>query len=208
MTANNKKYVMIMDLDLCVGCRGCEVACRQEHDLKPRIGERLNLKTKRIPYWTKVETVGPFGTFPEVDMFYFPRMCNHCDDAPCVQECPVNAMIKRDDGVVYIDENKCISCLKCTDVCPFNAIFYDKDEDSVSKCNLCIHLIDNGLEPACVSTCMTKARIFGDVNDSESLPGSILKEKEGSIMQIPMPWDSRAVPNVIYVRSKKRKIKE
>ncbi len=204
MTKNNKKYVMVMDLDFCVGCRGCEVACRQEHDLKPRIGEVVNLKTERIPYWTKVATVGPIGIFPDVDMFYFPKMCNHCTDAPCVTACPTNSMSKRDDGIVFIDDRRCVSCLKCLDSCPFQAIFYDKDEDSVSKCNLCLHLIDNDLEPACVSSCMTRCRIFGDLNDPQSPPSLILKDKKDSLMPLSIPRDSTAKPNVFYVRKKER----
>ncbi len=99
---------MVMDLDLCVGCRGCEVACRQEHNLKPRIGEEINIKIKRIPYWTKVSTVGPKGKFPDLDMFYFPKMCNHCTDAPCVSNCPAGAMCADADGAVHIDQTLCI----------------------------------------------------------------------------------------------------
>lgn len=195
---------MVMDLDLCVGCRGCEVACRQEHNLKPHTGETLNLKTARIPYWTRVETVGPAGNFPNVDMFYFPRICNHCDDAPCVAACPTGAMTKREDGIVYIDKKRCIACLKCHDACPFQAIFYDKEDDSVSKCNFCIHLVDNGLEPACVSSCITRCRVFGDLNDPDSEPSRILKAKKDGILPLPIPWGSPARPNVFYVRSNKK----
>ena len=176
------------------------MACRQEHNLKPKIGEEINLKFKRIPYWTKVETVGPVGIFPDVDMFYFPRMCNHCTDAPCVSNCPAGAMTKREDGVVFIDKPRCITCLKCIDACPFQAIFYDKDDDEVSKCNFCKHMIDHDLEPACVSTCMTSCRVFGDLGDPKSEVSRLLKEKKEHVLQFPIPWSSPAKPNVIYVR--------
>ncbi len=195
---------MVMDLDLCVGCRGCEVACRQEHNLKPRIGEEINIRIKRIPYWTRVSTVGPSGVFPDLDMFYFPRMCNHCTDAPCVSACPTGAMTATPDGAVYIDHSRCIACLKCLDACPFNSIYYDKDDDTVSKCNLCIHLVENGMEPACVSTCMTRCRVFGDLNDPQSNVNRLLKEKKDYIMPLPVSWDSTAKPNVFYVRKKRK----
>jgi Fe-S-cluster-containing dehydrogenase component len=204
MGARDKRYVIVIDLDLCVGCRGCEVACRQEHDLKPRINERVDLKTQRIPHWTEVKTVGPVGIFPDVDLFYFPRMCNHCTDAPCVAECPTGAMTQREDGVVYTNEKKCIACLKCLEACPFQAIFYDKEEESVSKCNLCLHLIDNGLDPACVATCMTRCRIFGDGNDPESPPSQVLKKKREFLMPLPVPWGTTAKPNVFYIRKKSK----
>ena len=201
----NKRYAMVMDLDLCVGCRGCETACRQEHNLKPRIGEEINIKIKRIPYWTKVSTVGPEGKFPDIDMFYFPRMCNHCTDAPCVSNCPTGAMTVRKDGAVFIDHSRCITCLKCVDACPFQSIYYDKDDDAVGKCNLCFHLIEHDLEPACVSTCMTRCRVFGDLNDPDSNVNRLLKEKKDYIMPLPLPWDSNAKPNVFYVRRKRNK---
>lgn len=192
-----------MDLDLCVGCRGCEVACRQEHDLKPRIGEEINIKFQRIPYWTRVATVGPTGQFPDLEMFYFPKMCNHCTDAPCVSVCPTGAMKKRDDGIVYIEKAKCITCLKCADACPFGAVYYDKDDDEIGKCNLCFHLIDNDMEPACVSTCMTRCRVFGDLNDPKSEASRLLEKKKDCIMPLPKPWDTAAKPNIFYVRERK-----
>ncbi len=203
MTSKNKRYGILMDLDLCVGCRGCEVACRQEDNLKPRIGEAINLKTQRIPYWTKVMTVGPFGTFPDVDMFFLPTLCNHCNHAPCVTACPTEAMTKRKDGIVFIREKQCISCLKCLDACPFQAIFYDKEEDSVSKCDLCLHLIDHGLEPACVASCMTRCRVFGDLDDPSSAPNQLLTQKKEALMALPKPWHSPAQPSVYYVRNVK-----
>jgi len=203
MTAKNKRYGMVMDLDLCVGCRGCEVACRQENDLKPRIGEPLNLKTQRIPHLTKVETIGPYGTFPDVDMFFFPKLCNHCEQAPCVTACPTGAMTQREDGIVTIARKRCISCLNCLDACPFQAIFYDKEDDTLSKCHLCAHRIDHELEPACVSTCMTRCRVFGDLNDPDSAPSRLLREKEDAIMPLPVPWGSPAQPRVFYIRSRR-----
>ncbi|MEW6441625.1 MAG: 4Fe-4S dicluster domain-containing protein [bacterium] len=200
MSSDSKRYGMVIDLDLCVGCRGCEVACRQEHDLKPRLGEELDLRTGRVPYWTKVETVGPCGVFPDLDMFYFPRMCNHCAAAPCVEACPTGAMAVREDGIVSLETGRCITCLKCMDACPFRAIFYDRQEDSVSKCTFCAHRIDHGLEPACVSTCMSGCRIFGDLNDPESEASRMLSEREVEVLPLPVSWESEARPNVFYLR--------
>ncbi len=190
---------MVIDLDLCVGCRGCEVACRQEHDLAPRIAEAVDVRTVPIPYWTRVDTVGPLGVFPDLTMCYVPRMCNHCEDAPCVAACPTGAMVKREDGPVVLDQDRCIACLNCLHACPFQAIFYDKEEDRVSKCTMCVHLIDCGLEPACVSTCVTRCRVFGDLHDPRSEPRRLLEAKKEGLLPIPAPWGSPARPSVFYV---------
>jgi len=201
--STGKRYAMVMDLDLCVGCRGCEVACRQEHDLKPRLGETIDIRTRPIPNYTQVITVGPQGQFPDLDMWYVPRLCNHCTDAPCVAMCPTGAMTVREDGIVCINHEKCISCLHCLHACPFQAIHYDKDDDVVGKCDFCEHLVDYGEEPACVAVCMTRCRIFGDLNDPQSEVSRLLVAHGPSLMPLPLPWGSSARPNVFYLRKKK-----
>jgi len=138
------------------------------------------------------------GDYPNAKRLFFPKMCNHCDNPPCVESCPVKgATYKRKDGPVVVDRKKCIGCGRCVDSCPYGARFmhpniavtnnpakYAKsvfevkgkkaaDLRVVDKCDYCLHRLDAGIEePACVRNCVGKARFFGDLND----PGSKISQ--------------------------------
>jgi tetrathionate reductase subunit B len=95
-------------------------------------------------------------------------MCNHCDNPPCVVVCPVKATFKRDDGPVLIDPNVCIGCGICIQACPYDARYFNTVQETADKCTFCVHRLDRGLLPACVTSCVGRARVFGDLNDPES----------------------------------------
>ena len=99
-------------------------------------------------------------------MYFLPRLCNHCDDPPCVAKCPVNATSKREDGVVLVDGERCVGCAYCVQACPYDARFINRDTGKADKCTFCAHRLEAGLLPACVETCVGGGRIFGDLNDS------------------------------------------
>lgn len=147
---------IVIDLDRCIGCYGCIVACKQENNIQ--LGA----------YWNKVLTVGPAGKFPDVEMYFLPVLCQHCRDPQCVKVCPTGASFKREDGIVLIDKSKCIGCQYCAMACPYGVRYFNKEEKVVEKCTLCTHLIEKGEEPACVKICSAKARIFGDLDDPNS----------------------------------------
>ncbi|MFQ5703729.1 MAG: 4Fe-4S dicluster domain-containing protein [Gemmatimonadales bacterium] len=115
------------------------------------------------------------GTFPQTHRAFQVTRCNQCDDAPCVTACPTAAMYKRPDGIVDFDKTICIGCKACIAACPYDAIFINPDDNSAEKCNFCAHRLDIGLEPACVVVCPTQAILVGDMNDSRSKVGEIIR---------------------------------
>jgi molybdopterin-containing oxidoreductase family iron-sulfur binding subunit len=183
------RWGMVIDLARCVGCNACTVACKIENGTPPD------------HYWARVYTEET-GTFPDVKTTYVPALCNHCADAPCVTVCPTGASHQRDDGIVLVDQDKCIGCRACMMACPYSNRFYLRKgelqtgyhaertdfedekwkwftEGTVTKCTFCAHRVDGGLEPACVVTCPTDARIFGDLEDPESRPSVLIRERHG-----------------------------
>ena len=115
----------------------------------------------------------PVGTFPELRMIFMPLVCNHCEDPPCADACPVDAIEKREDGIVILDPEACDGCGTCVDACPYAMISFDEDKDVAEKCNLCSHRIDKGLEPFCVVCCEGQAIHFGNINDTEGIAGRL-----------------------------------
>jgi Fe-S-cluster-containing dehydrogenase component len=155
---------LVIDLDRCIGCFGCEVSCKQEN------GVALDLN------WNKVLSVGPTGTFPDVEQYFLPTVCQECAHPPCVDVCPTGASYKRADGTVLIDKEKCIGCRYCMMACPYGVRNFNKAEKVVEKCTLCVQLTDTGGQPACVKACTGKARFYGDLDDPRSDVSKVLAE--------------------------------
>ena len=131
------KYEVVIDQHLCWGCRTCEVACKQEN----RAADGVKLISVQEP--------GAGLNDGRPDSVFHVNLCRHCDDPPCVQACPEEAIRKRDDGLVIMDYDLCSGCRACIDECPYEAIAFDKEKSIAQKCNLCHHRVDNGLIPAC-----------------------------------------------------------
>ena len=130
-------------------------------------------------YYNKVLTVGPSGTYPDLEMYYLPVSCQHCDNPECVSVCPTGASYKREDGIVLVDHSKCIGCQYCVMACPYGVRTYDESRDKgvIEKCTLCAHLVDAGEKPACVKHCPGQARLFGDADDPESDVSKMIARK-------------------------------
>ena len=152
---SEKKLGMLIDLSLCVGCNACAVACKQEN----------GVPLTKFNTWVESWDVDDAGTIRRANV---PKQCNHCVDAPCVTVCPTGASYRTEDGVVLVDAEKCIGCKYCMAACPFQARWVNDETGEVDKCTFCYHRSSHGLLPACVSTCITRARYFGDLNDPQS----------------------------------------
>ena len=147
---------IVTDLNRCVGCLACMVACKAVNNVP--IGS----------YWNKVLRIGPSlkagaTSAHDVEMYYLPVQCQHCADPECVKVCPTGASHKLEDGTVQIDKSKCIGCQFCAMACPYNVRYLNEEERVVEKCTLCEQRTAQGELPQCVSGCVGLARWFGDV---------------------------------------------
>ena len=148
-------YGFAIDLPKCIGCHACTIACKAEHEIPVGVNR----------CWVK--TVEK-GTFPGTRRFFFPVLCNQCDEAPCARICPTNALFKRRDGIVDLNSDSCIGCRACMAACPYDQLFIDPNTHTAEKCNFCANRVENKLLPACVIVCPTECRIFGDLDDPAS----------------------------------------
>jgi tetrathionate reductase subunit B len=172
-------YGMGIQVDKCIGCGKCVEACKAENGV---LDEPYFFRTwvERYTLHGNNETTvdspnGGMRGFPPspqegdiLQTFFVPKLCNHCDNPPCVQVCPVGATFKSEDGVVLVDKEYCIGCRYCIQACPYGARYLDPRTKTADKCTFCYHRITQGLLPACVEVCPTQARIFGDVRKEAS----------------------------------------
>ena len=147
---------IVVNLDRCTGCFGCEVACKMENGVA--LGER----------WSKVFTVGPVGEYPDMTRYALPTMCQQCENAPCVSVCPTGASYRDGNNVVLVDKEKCIGCKYCMMACPYGVRSWSPSESVVEKCTLCGQLTSVGEQPKCVAACCASARFYGDLDDPNS----------------------------------------
>ncbi|MCL4555174.1 MAG: 4Fe-4S dicluster domain-containing protein [Actinobacteria bacterium] len=197
------KWGMTIDLKRCIGCQSCTMACKTHN------GTPAGIFFRRV-----VEK--EFGTYPNVRRTYTPVNCMHCDDAPCVANCPAGVFSKRDDGIVEYDAGKCYGARVCRMVCPYNAVsfiekiepydgeafippekyWYEKYEAGTAvKCTFCADRLADGLKPACVKTCPTEAMAFGDLEDPESDVSRLIRKRGGQ----PLHPELGTKPNVYYL---------
>ncbi len=213
-----KRLGLVIDTNRCTGCWTCAVACKVENN----VGEGL--------FWNRILTIGgasidtPSGTFPDLRMAYQPTNCFHCDNPPCVKACPVGATFKRDDGIVIIDYDRCIGCRYCMIACPYNNRVFNwrtpvqhpspdvapvgnvpaRPRGVVEKCTLCVHRVDQGLDPRCVVACPAGARYFGDLNDPTSTVATLVRTKA----TYRVFEDKGTSPSVYYVTRSNASIEE
>ncbi|AKH97027.1 4Fe-4S ferredoxin iron-sulfur-binding domain-containing protein [Halanaeroarchaeum sulfurireducens] len=204
---------MVIDLQKCVGCDSCTVACKAENRTQSGVTYNVVLEEER-------------GEFPDVTRTNIPRPCMQCENPSCVQVCPVSATYKMENGIVNIDYDRCIGCRYCMVACPYGARYLDfgesyedevieadevdspefgvtREDDgpgaspqaNATKCSFCYHRLGRGEEPACVETCIGDARYFGDLDaDSE------VSKMADSTRAFQLKEHTGNDPNVYYLR--------
>jgi sulfite dehydrogenase (quinone) subunit SoeB len=184
---STKKLGLVIDLDTCVGCQACVTACKGWNDS----GSGLSDETPYGPEASGVflNRVHSYAVQPDdgpAEIVNLPRSCLHCEDAPCVTVCPTGASLKRaEDGIVLVNADTCIGCGLCAWACPYGARELDPSQGVMKKCTLCVDRIDNlslpeqDRIPACVRTCPTGARHFGDLGDPNSAVSRLVADRGG-----------------------------
>lgn len=169
-TKAKKRYAMALDLRLCTGCHACSIACKSEFEVP--LGS--------YKAWVEVKEE---GKYPNVKRTFTPRLCNHCENPPCVKVCPTGASTKRSDGIVVVVANKCIGCKACVSACPYNARFSNPIAKTADKCDFCLHRVENGVVPSCINTCPAGTRVFGDLDDPESEVSKLIARNHTHVLK-------------------------
>ena len=160
---------MVIDLDRCIGCFACEVACKQENNVALGV------------HYNKVLSIGPMGKFPEIKQYFLPSICQGCKDAPCVKVCPTGACHHDPaTGIVTMNTDRCVGCKYCIAACPYNARYINEETKVADNCDFCLHSkkLDQGELPGCVARCRFHALAFGDLNDPKSYVSLLLKARD------------------------------
>ncbi len=153
-----RQLSIMVDLDRCIGCKTCVVACRNHNGLV----DHENAMPGEMAHYIRVES-DLTGTYPQLTEEFRVVMCQHCKEAPCIKACESGAIGKDPQtGIVLIDKEKCTGAGKCIEKCPYNVIQFNDNERIAHKCNLCYDRVVHGLEPVCVETCLTDALSFGE----------------------------------------------
>lgn len=197
---------MGIDIAKCIGCGRCAAACKLENDV-PEEPFFFRTWVERYRIYEDEETVidSPNGSIDGFHMedegdkkltrtFFVPKICNHCDNPPCVQVCPVGATFKTPDGVTLVDTEYCIGCRYCIQACPYGARFLNPRTRAAEKCTFCYHRITRELLPACVEVCPTQARIFGEVKKKPSPLVRFMRMNKINVLKPSLNTE----PNVYY----------
>ncbi len=179
-----KQWAFGFDAARCIGCSACQIACRDDNDLQ-------------FVTWRRVIEVSG-GEWHEEDgaytqdvfAYYLSYACNHCENPPCLPVCDEKAISKRDDGIVLIDQEKCTACELCMKACPYNAISL---HIKASKCDFCYDRLDEGLPPACVAACPSRALYYGDLSELQAKYGDLR-------MAGPLPDPGEVGPSLVIKR--------
>ncbi len=157
-------YAMIIDLNRCIGCQACTVACQVG------IGDPPDGFNTTVRYLEA-------GTYPRVRQHFIPLQCNQCQNPPCMAACKAGAIKQLDNGIIITDWSVCDGSGACVDACPFGMRYMVLNEKKSAKCDFCLQRIERGKEPLCVATCPSRARLFGDLTRPEGEFAQYLKKK-------------------------------
>lgn len=182
--ANQKAFYF--NASICIGCKACQTACVDKNDLP------IGVLWRRVFEYGGGTWIQQNGvqTPNNVFLYYVSTSCQHCQNPLCLEVCPAAAITKRSDGIVTIDANKCLGCRYCEWACPYGAPQFNEEAGVMTKCNFCVDLLDQGLNPACVDACVMRCLDFGDIEE--------LRQKYGDFGSIePLPSDDITSPSLV-----------
>jgi anaerobic dimethyl sulfoxide reductase subunit B (iron-sulfur subunit) len=189
-----KQLAFYFDASTCIGCKACQTACVDKNDLP--LG---NLYRRVFEYgggnWILNNDIPDLYHADSVYTYAVSTACMHCQDPICLHVCPAEAIIKRNDGVVLIDQNKCIGCRYCEWACPYGAPQFNESAGVMTKCTFCEDLLAQGKNPACVEACVMRALDFGELSE--------LRMKYGDVDAIePLPLAKYTQPSIVITPNK------
>jgi anaerobic dimethyl sulfoxide reductase subunit B (iron-sulfur subunit) len=187
------QYGFYHNNDTCIGCKVCIVACKDKNDLP--LGE----KYRRVyDYAGGTWEIDGGGACVPKDCFTYSVSiaCNHCAAPACIAVCPVDSIIRRDDGIVWIDATTCIGCGSCVTACPYGAPYVSAATGVAQKCDFCRSLVDKGETPACVAACSMRCLNYGELEELKKMYGDAVD------WVAPLPEDTGTGPSSLFTRSR------
>jgi len=189
-----KQLAFSVNISKCTGCKACQIACKDKNNLPEGV------RWRRVFNYEGGEWIQQGDQLIPSSVYAYPvsAACMHCKNPVCLQVCPAAAISKREDGIVLIDQNKCIGCRYCSWACPYGAPQFNEELGVMSKCNMCSDLVDKGERPACVEACPYRAMDFGPLEE--------IQQKYGTFNEpAPLPTASITQPSVVYIPNKSTK---
>jgi formate dehydrogenase iron-sulfur subunit len=178
-----RQYGFFTDTTLCIGCKACEVACKEWNSLPSEPGGLTgmsydNTTTLSATTWRHVSFIerisDPAGQRATTMQPYqsnwlmMSDVCKHCQRAACLEACPTGALFYTEFGTVVVQQDVCNGCGYCVPACPFNVIELNLHDGKAHKCTLCYDRLKGGLEPACAKSCPTNSIQFGEISDLQA----------------------------------------
>jgi len=180
------QYAFFVNSDACSGCKTCQVACCDARGIPASAAPWREVIEVVAGGWTQKGAVWSSS----VSAYHLSVACHHCADLVCATYCQGDAIWKRHDGIVLIDDIRCTRCRKCESDCPYGAIHWDSATNTERKCDFCVDDLDNGGAPACVTACPNRALAFGEMSE--------LQKRYGNTQQVsPLPDPSISGPSLV-----------
>lgn len=171
------------DMNYCIGCRTCQVACKDKNSLE------VGVLFRHVRSFES-------SKFPKPGFYHYSGTCNHCEQPKCVDACPTGAMYIAEDETVQHDDKKCIGCKNCIWNCPYGNPQYIEESGVVRKCDSCKDLRDAGGNPACVDACIMRCLDFGEMDQLAAKHGS------GAVADLPILPSSKITSPSLLVKPK------